>query len=251
MTQAGGGEWQGIFTSPYMHTDQTASEDAQGSPVLQKAIHEHCLLDQLCSSRPRKHTVLASYSGPQTSHWNWSLHSDPGAGSEPWDFEQGKEPPHHCLCYFESLANTSTKPIKDTYSFLQYLLLKHFPSWRLDLSHKTPKPTDVHRHMWHCHGTAMSSYLVGERKEKRARRTHLRTFGAYLYLLQKGVYLSPLNMNFPRPGVSVLPDNFVSMGEAVKLSAHLPWDIRRHTHLSYASFITRDYRHQLSPQREN
>lgn len=228
-----------------------------GSPVLQKAIHEHCLLDQLCSSSPRKHAVLTSYSGPQTSHWSWSLYSDPGAGSEPWDFEQGKEPPHRYLCYFERLANTRTKTIKDTYSFLQYLLLKHFPSWSLDLSHKTPKPTDKHRHMWCFRGTAKSSSVLGEREEKRARRTYLRTFGAYLYLLQKGVQLSPLNMNFPGPDVSMLPDSFVwqspvvTMGEAVKLPAHLPWDTRRHTHLSYASFITRDYRHQLSPQREN
>jgi len=111
--------------------------------------------DLLCSSHPRKHTIFTSYLGLQTSHWSRSLYSDPGAGSEPWNFEHE----HRYLCCFEHLANTRTNPVKDTYSFLQYLLLKHFPICSLDLSHKTPKPAVRYRDMWHCHGTVRDRHL--------------------------------------------------------------------------------------------
>lgn len=138
--------------SPHMHIHPGSLEHRHvhtcfhmyRSGEWRKAIHGHCLFGSALQLTSKEaHT---SYLGPQTSHWIRSLYSDPGTGTEPWNFEHK----HRYFCCFEHLANTRTNPVKDTYSFLKYLLLKHFPICSLDLSHKTPKPANTET----C-GTAM------------------------------------------------------------------------------------------------
>lgn len=114
-------------------------------------------VDRLCSSCPWRHRIWTSCSVPQTSHWCWNLYSGLGDWSWAMKFWAWKGASFQCyLYYFEHLENTRTNPVKDTYPFFRYLLFKHFPIWRLDLTHNTTKPMDKWRHVQHWCGTGRS-----------------------------------------------------------------------------------------------
>lgn len=152
----------GVFIFASTCTDPGCQWGHSGeAPCCRRKSMNTIFLGWLCSSRPQKHVILTSYSGPQTSHWSCSLYSD----LEGWTWAM------KILSMERSLLIAICAAL-NVWQILELILLKthslsfityywsisQFEAWTWPTVHLNLQ-INATMHMRQCHGTGRNRYL--------------------------------------------------------------------------------------------